>query len=193
MKWDKSSIQRLKHFKNSGLTHAEIANKLNTTRNSVKMKLCKLAKAGHIKLRERVHDDKFTFKHVDKDMLSKALVIWLCEGTRYISGGTRNRVEMVNSDPRIVYLFVTFLRRLRVNEKKIRLRLKIPEENEYEAKHFWSRLLGVPRSSFEISARPSGSKNKTSKYQYGTLTVKYNSRKLAYELHNRAERLIKLI
>jgi transcriptional regulator with XRE-family HTH domain len=192
MRWDRDSVQELKYLRKRGLTQTEIAKKLNITKDSVKMKLCKLGKSGQLKLREHIHDDTFTFDDIDKETLTKALVIWLCEGTRYVPSGTRNRVEVVNSDPRIVYLFVTFLRKLRVNEKKIKLRLKIPEENEDGAKRFWSRLLGMPHSSFEISARPSGLKNKTSKYQYGTLTVKYNSRKLAYELHNRAEQLIKL-
>lgn len=191
MKWDENKIQKLKSLRKKGFTHIQIAKKLDTTKNSVKMKICKLGKFGQLQLRDCIQDDTFTFDYVDKETLLKALMILLCEGTKYIPNGNRNRVEIVNSDPRIIYLFVDFLRKLKVNENKIKLRLKIPKEEERRTKMFWSKLLNIPHTSFDTSARPVGLKaNKKSKY--GTLTVKYNSKMLAYELSKMADSIIEL-
>jgi hypothetical protein len=191
MKWDKDKIRKLKSFRNNGMTYKHIAKKLNTTEYSVMMKMRRLGKEGKIQLQEHIFDDNFTFEHVDKDTLLKSIIIWLCEGTSYIPNGKRNRVEIVNSDPRIIYLFVNFLRRLGANEKKIKLRLKVSEKEEIKAKRFWSKLLKIPYISFGASIRPTGLKTKK-KTKYGTLTVKYNSKKLALELCKISETIMKI-
>jgi hypothetical protein len=191
MKWNDENIEKLKAFRKSGLKYVEIAKELHITENSVKMKIRYLGKKGQLKLQERLFDDNFTFDYVDNETLMKALIIWLCEGTSYIQDGNRNRVEIVNSDPRIIYLFVSFLRKLKINEKKIKLRLKIPFNEERQAKRFWSRLLSVPYSSFLTSMRPKGLKGKK-KPKYGTLTLRYNSKKLAWELNKMTESLINI-
>jgi hypothetical protein len=191
MKWDKDKIRKLKYFRNNGMTYNHMAERLNTTNFSVMMKIRKLGNEGKIQLQEHIFDDNFTFNHVDKDTLLKSIIIWLCEGTSYVPNGKRNRVEIVNSDPRIVYLFVNFLRKLRINEKKIKLRLKISEKEEIKAKRFWSKLLKMPYASFGMPIRPTGLKTKK-KTKYGTLTVKYNSKKLAFELYKISENIMKI-
>lgn len=191
MKWTRDKVKKLKKFRKQGLTYTEIAKNLGTTIDSIKMKIRRLGKKGEIELEKHIYDDTYTFDSIDETTLLKGLMIWWCEGTSYLSSRRYNRVEIVNSDPRIIYLFMQFLRKLKINEEKIKLRLKILKERENEAKEFWSRLLNVPLSSFDISLRPQGYRSKR-KSKYGVLTVKYNSQKLAYELHKRVKSLVQL-
>lgn len=184
MKWSAEEENTLKKLKDVGFTYRTIAKKLGRKENSVKMKICKLGRTGKIRLRKTIIDDSFDFGDVDSNLLLKALMIWWCEGTSFRPDYHKNRVEIVNSDPRIVHIFVEFLRKIKVNEEKIRLRLKTPAGEEKELKLFWSNLLKLPMDSFRSSTRPVGTK-RNNKPTYGTLTVRYNSQKLAHELYKR--------
>ena len=82
-----------------------------------------------------------------------------------------------------------FLRKLCINEDKIRLKLKTKKEDDLKNKIYWSKLLNININSFNKSTEPNGKKDK-SIYLHGTLTVRYNSKKLLEKLNERAERMI---
>ena len=62
---------------------------------------------------------------------------------------------MANTDPRLLALFVTWLRRhFEVDEVRLRVRLYLHEGLDLEAaEHFWSELLRIPRSQFRTPYR----------------------------------------
>jgi hypothetical protein len=191
MKWTEERVRRVIELKSKGLTNRNIASKLKTSENSIKMKLSKLAKKGKIKLKERIHDDNFTFKGVSKDMLVKGLLLWWCEGSSYnpTQKNRENRVEIVNSDPKLIKMFLDFLRTIKINENKLRVRLKCSEEEEEKLKRFWSYFLNIPMERFLKSILVKNYKGK--KLEYGIATIRYNSRKLTSELQQRIDKMNK--
>lgn len=193
MKWNEERVRRLVELKLKGLTNSNIASKLETNENSIKMKLSKLAKKGKIKLKEHIYDDSFTFKDVSKEILIKGLFIWWCEGSSYnpTQKTRENRVEVVNSDPRIIKIFINFLRKIKINENKLRLRLKCSTEEEYKLKDFWSNFLDIPKERFLKSTLTENYKGR--KLEYGIATIRYNSRKLVSEFQQRIDKMNKNI
>lgn len=191
MKWKRNEIEKLKQLKLNGFTQDEISRRLKKTKNSIKMKICRLGKCGELKLKKHIYDDTFTFDYVNENDMLKNMMIWICEGTAYKLGSNQNRIEVVNSDPRIIYSFIEFLRKIRINEDKIRLRLKCSVDEDKTLKKFWSNILKVPISQFLNSSRPVV-KNSQRKNDYGILTLRYNSGKLSYELYKRSNDLLNL-
>ena len=185
-KWSSREILILKIFRKRKKTIKQIAHKLRRSEYSVVMKIRRLNRKGELKIRRFIFDDSFSFDYIQKELLMKGLLIWFCEGTR--QSENNSSVEVVNSDPRIISLFIKFLRELRINEEKLRLKLKIPIKDELKAKKFWSELLHINMSSFNQSLVPSG--NRKSNYLNGTLTIKYSSKKLLEEFNERAEKIL---
>jgi len=190
MRWTEQKVKRLIELKSKGLTNHHIAIKLKTSENSVKMKLSKIAKKGKIKLREHIFDDNFSFENVNKETVIKGLFIWWCEGSSYIPTQT-HRVEVVNSDPRIIIIFINFLRKIKINENKLRLRLKCSKEDEDKLKNFWSNFLNVPKERFLKSTLVENYKGK--RLEYGIITIRYNSKKLVLEFQRRIDEMNKNI
>lgn len=98
----------------------------------------------------------------------------------YWAEGTKGRgiVQFANTDPRLMCLFVTLLRKLfTLDESKFRVRLHLHDyHREEEVKKFWSELLSIPLNKFYKSYRKQRSKEKTFRTNFGGICfVKYNS------------------
>lgn len=179
--WSQKEIKILKRLKNKGTKHDEIARKIgNVSTNAVSMKVKKLAKRGEIKIKSPIYDDDYTFDNLRKEELLNGLIMWWCEGTKPSKFNVS--VEFANSDPILTWHFLKFLRKLNINENKIRLKLKISPKDEIKAKKFWSKLTKLPLSSFNKSSPLSGKGKRKNKLKYGTLSVRYSSKKLLTEL-----------
>jgi hypothetical protein len=182
MKWTEEKNRTIIELKGRGFTNLKIAEKMKTSENSVVMKLSRLARKGRIVLHEHIYDDKYSFKNVDRELLVKGLFLWWCEGTTFRIS-ERNRVEIVNSDPKLIKIFLNFLRSIKINEGKLRLRIKCSMDEKKRLKKFWSDFLGIPPNKFMKSIL---ARNYTGKrLKYGTITLRYNSEKLAFELDRR--------
>jgi hypothetical protein len=96
---------------------------------------------------------------------------------------TRTSASLVfsNSDPKMIFLFMKFLREiLLVPDKKIRSGIHLYKSiNIDEAKDYWSKITSLSSHEFYIVTQVSSrSKNKRPKniLPYGTLSVKINDR-----------------
>ncbi len=113
--WSKAETERLKKFRKRRFAIFQIACALNRSEASVEMKIRRLSRKDELSVRPQIYDDGFDFQYIDRELLLKAIIIWLCEGTK--QSGHNRCVEVVNSDPRIIKTFIRFLRAIKINEK----------------------------------------------------------------------------
>lgn len=109
-----------------------------------------------------------------------ALLYW-CEGTKYPAS---NKIEFSNSDPFLLKLFITLLRKsFSLDESKIRIHLQIHDVHNFnEIKKYWSELLHVSQSQF---IKPTITKLKGGKHRreyFGTCTIKYTDFRIQLKL-----------
>jgi len=108
--------------------------------------------------------------------------IYLCEGTKVYSNGknrTARRVEVCNTNAIVIKRFMEYLRTFEINELNIRARVILHDDNnEEEAKEYWSNISNIPKSQFiKTSWRRSSSWNKK-RLPYGTFVVRYDRCKI---------------
>jgi len=187
--WTAKEASLVKMMRKKKIPYKNIANKIgNISSNAVGMKIRRMMWKGEIKTQKWIHYNDHNFDNVGKEDLFKGILIWWCEGTKPSKGNCA--VEFVNSDPILIWHFLSFLRKLNINEKKIKLKLKIGFKEEKKAKKFWCEKLNLPMSSFNKSSRPSGKGIRKGRLRYGTLTVKYSSKKLLCEFVDRWKELM---
>jgi hypothetical protein len=109
----------------------------------------------------------------------------------WAEGGKRNRrVEICNSDPRMIQIFIAWLSKLfGVDTKDLTCTVGINEGHFYREgviKTYWSELTGVPLDQFRKTSFKRVQRQKSYEnfdQHYGTLTVRVNrSTKLSYEI-----------
>ncbi len=111
-------------------------------------------------------------KMIAKNAKILLAIIYGCEGAKYPSS---NKLILTNSDPDLLKVFITLLRRAFVlDESKIRAHLQIHDSHNYEeVRDFWSKKLKISIEKFikpTITKRRGGKHRKT---YLGTCTVKY--------------------
>jgi len=107
-----------------------------------------------------------------------ALLYW-CEGSKREED---YRVEFVNSDPRMVSIFMKYLRGKGVEERRLRIRLSIHvQDDEEECKAYWKTVTGLRDYHF-ISPVVKKQSNWRRHLPYGTATIRYNSVELLREV-----------
>ena len=124
------------------------------------------------------------------DINEVGTLLYWCEGSKREED---YRVEFVNSDSKMVAVFMKYIRAKGVDEKRLRLRLAIHiQDDESECKKYWIELTGLNDSNFMstiVKKRSSWKKH----LPYGTLTIRYNSisllREIKAEISSMAERL----
>lgn len=81
----------------------------------------------------------------EREFLILGLALYAGEGTK---GG--NKVCFANTDPRMIWVFATWLRRFfEVDESRLRVKLYLHEGLDLEAAfRFWSELTGIPLDQF---------------------------------------------
>ena len=95
-----------------------------------------------------------------------ALIIWWCEGTKQRKdkrwkNSYTNPVEVTNSDPKIINIFLAFLRKgFNIEETKFHVQLQIHEnDNKQLIEKYWSEILKIPLIQFDKTIiRPIGNK-----------------------------------
>ena len=108
-------------------------------------------------------------------------VLYACEGTKLRidkrSGKPYYAIEFTNSDPKLVRLFVKFLREIiGIQEPKLKgLLLVYDDVNKKETEEFWSNYLKIPLSHFNKTVIHS-SKGRNDLSPTGTFKVRYHSK-----------------
>jgi transcriptional regulator with XRE-family HTH domain len=81
----------------------------------------------------------------ERDLLVAGIALYAGEGAK-----TDGAVKLANSDPRMIQLFVRWLRRFfDIDESRLRLRLYLHDGLDIdEANRFWSKVTGIPIDQF---------------------------------------------
>lgn len=127
-----------------------------------------------------------------------ALTIWWCEGTKprrdkRWKNAYLYPVEVINSDPKIVNIFVNFLRnRLEVPLEKIHGQIQIHEGDDKDAiENFWSKSTGIAKTYFNKTIiRKKGNKPGKNK---GTFKVRLYDKTVYEKLKSLLDSKLKLI
>jgi hypothetical protein len=117
----------------------------------------------------------------EKELLIAGIMLYWAEGWKKHS----TYVIFSNSEPKMVQLFLKFLRKIcGVQEDRIRLLLHLYEDqNEVKLKKFWSKVTKIPLSQFQATyihkGKPGTYKKKS---EYGTVFLKYGDKKLLNQI-----------
>lgn len=127
-----------------------------------------------------------------------ALSIWWCEGTKSRrdkrwKNAVLYPVEVINSDPRIVIIFVNYLlNNLGVSIEKLKGQIQIHEGDDQELiEKYWEKTTGIPRSQFNKTiVRSRGNKPDKNK---GTFKVRVYDKTLYLKLESLLNKKLNLI
>ncbi|HWM21534.1 MAG TPA: hypothetical protein VNO51_17705 [Ilumatobacteraceae bacterium] len=107
----------------------------------------------------------------DRELYLVGVALYLGEGFK-----RDGQVGMANTDPSVLRLFLTWLRRcFSIDESRLRVRLYLHEGLDLDAAElFWSDLLEIPRSQFRAPYRAvADPTRRRSKHVYGCPAVTY--------------------
>jgi hypothetical protein len=125
---------------------------------------------------------RFRYDARGKETLEVAgLCLFWAEDSRF-----KKRVEITNTDPEMIKLFLRFLREAcNVEEDALRCRIQLHDKDKYqEAVHFWSQVTGISPSQFRRRfLKPD--KGGKPKHPLGIVSVYCNDTALHEELASR--------
>ncbi|HEV2389873.1 MAG TPA: hypothetical protein VGS04_04025 [Nitrososphaerales archaeon] len=124
------------------------------------------------------------------DITTVGAILYWCEGSKREDD---RRVEFVNSDPRMISVFMKYLRTKDIDEARIRARMTIHvQDEERECKDYWKSVTSLKDTNFisTVVKSPSFSKKPL---RYGNIAIRYNSlqllRQIKEEISNLAEEI----
>lgn len=181
--------QIVEGYSRKGLSEMQIANLLSINPHRVRHVL------DRHNIRRRTHSEAITNWYITKfgkrpfvlrKNLSRELQRLKSAGVMlYWGGGTKRgtSVTLANSDPKMILVFVRFLREVcQVDEKRIRIGLHHYRDHDVEKlRTFWSRLTKIPTTQFDkpflhLGGNANGSYR--TKSEYGTVLLRYSDMKL---------------
>lgn len=175
------------------LSAMQIAQKLQTTPSGVAYYLRKngVKKRSISDAITELHKTKFSKtpfalkkKLTSKDKFLKVSGVMLYWGEGNKEGGT---VRFTNSNPRMIKVFVSFLREVcGIDEERLKALVHIyPDQNYKRLKRFWSTTTNIPTKNFYKPNIHNGARKGTykRKSEYGTLAVSYSDKKLLEQIN----------
>jgi len=109
---------------------------------------------------------------------------------------SQKHIQFANSDPKMVSLFLRFLREiLKVPEEKFKLSIRVhPNINVRLATKFWAKITKISKERFYITtqiSRASKGKRPSNSLPYGTLSLEVHSRQKFSQIKGWIDGLIK--
>jgi len=180
-----------KLYYENGLSCKEIGAKTNLTTWQV----IYIMRKNQLKLRSSAETQRIQFSkkpltynkiarlfYKDKYLQSAGLMLYWAEGNK----STRT-VDLANSDPKIIKIFLSMLRNIyRVDEKKIRVLLYChSNQNPKRLINYWSKLTNIPINHFTKPYIRKGFRRKQKgKMPYGLVHIRYNDKRLFMQIQN---------
>ncbi len=124
-------------------------------------------------------------KDLAKIKLAPALSKLLCAFLYWGEGEkSKNTLAFTNSDPKMVKLFLTFLRQgFNINEGKLSVFLHLHSYHNQKLQiTFWSRVCTIPKSKFHVYNKVNFGKYKKDNYP-GCVSVRYHDFRIAKEIN----------
>ncbi|MFE5908394.1 hypothetical protein ACFQ6B_04815 [Streptomyces wedmorensis] len=85
----------------------------------------------------------------DRELFLTGVALYWAEGTKDKSYSRRESLQLINSDPNVIALYLRWLDLLGVARERLRFRVSIHESADVaEAEGFWADLAGVDRAVF---------------------------------------------
>ncbi len=123
----------------------------------------------------------------EKDLKLAGLMIYWAEGAKLDLKGRNCTVDLANSNPIMIKVFLKFLREIcRIDESKLRVFLYCyANQNIEEIKNFWHNITKVPLDQFSKPyIRNDFILEKSGKMKYGLAHIRYNDKKLLLQINN---------
>lgn len=122
----------------------------------------------------------------DKEVDIAGAMLYLGEGYKTSKS---NGIDLANSDPRIVKIFMNFLRsRYDLDEKRFRAYVYCYEDQKVKnAERYWSKITGIPLSQFTKPYIRGDFKAGGRKMERGLVHVRYYDRRLLNDILNLIE------
>lgn len=129
-------------------------------------------------------DPSFTLKEdltpEEENLKTAGIMLYWGEGAK--EGGT---IDLSNSDPRMIRLFLKFLREVcGVQEKRLRVLVYCYADQDVgNLEKYWSKITGIPLNQFQKSyVREDYSSEKSGKLEHGVAHIKYSDKKLFLQI-----------
>lgn len=178
--WTIDKLEQLKSLYDSGLSMKEVAVQLQTTLGSINHIMRRsniprrLASAtNHLQFMKSTQsfEPKINLSPVEKELKVAGLMIYWSEGGKRNSSG----IDLANSDPKMIRVFLIFLRRLyQIDEKRLRVYLysynSLPTQQLIT---YWSNLTQIPATQFTKPYIRPKSNLIHDKMQYGLIHIRY--------------------
>lgn len=124
-----------------------------------------------------------------RDLKILGAALYLCEGTKarkYPDGRKYFAVEFTNKDPRVIRIFMKFLREIIVaEEQRVKAQLFIyPDHNEAKLKNFWSSLTNIPKERFNKTIKLEQKSLKFKPNPLGVLKIRYTHKRHYLKVSN---------
>jgi len=150
-------------------------------KNGIKRRKCNETLRYVISRQPKSFKKKTILTNEETYLYQAGLMIYWGEGVK-VRGTT---VDLANSDPNMVKIFLSVLRNIyRVNEARLRVLLYCyANQNVEDLKRYWSNLLKIPLNQFiKPYVRSDYKVEKTNKMPFGVAHVRYNDTKLHWEI-----------
>ncbi|MBU1045954.1 hypothetical protein KJ616_02430 [Patescibacteria group bacterium] len=112
-------------------------------------------------------------------------MLYWAEGAKPNAAKRSWTVDLANSDPRMIMLFLRFLRTIcRVDKKRLRVFLYCyANQNIDSLKQYWHNITHIPLSQFtKPYVRKDFIQEKTGKMPHGLIHIRYNDKKLILQI-----------
>ncbi|MFQ5729786.1 MAG: hypothetical protein ACE5GN_05445 [Waddliaceae bacterium] len=125
------------------------------------------------------------------------IMLYWGEGDKNVASMRRNRggtVDLANSDPKMIKLFLKFLREIcGIDEKRLRVYLYCYANQDVASlKKYWSKITKISLKQFiKPYVRKDFSPEKIDRMKYGLVHVRYSDKKLFLQLRNWTEEYLK--
>lgn len=113
------------------------------------------------------------------------IMLYWAEGGKSL--GKYWSVDLANSDPEMIRIFLVFLRKIcGIREKKLRVQLYCYANQGVEKlKEYWYNVTDIPKNQFiEPYVRTDFKIEQKDRMRYGLIHVRYNDKKLLYQIEN---------
>ena len=125
----------------------------------------------------------------DRELLVAGTMLYYGEGAK-----TGTTVDLANSDPNILKLFLKFLRNIcGTDERRLRFYLYcFSNQNKVQLIKFWCKYLGISKNNFtKPYVRNTRQGNISRKMPYGVLHIRYSDKKLLNKILELNAELVK--
>ncbi|MDO8602507.1 MAG: hypothetical protein Q7O04_01495 [Candidatus Omnitrophota bacterium] len=136
-------------------------------------------------------------KLTKRDLKIIGAILYSCEGTKLRRDKRRKNeiyywaIEFTNSNPKLIKLFATFLRKIiKIEENKLKGQLIVYNDiQKKKLEKFWSTISGIPLFNFNKTVILSAKNSLYKPNPNGTFKVRYHSK----EVFKRLDRILNSI